>query len=295
MIAAEFISHISNEKRFSPHTVHAYKRDLDSFFDYLINIYDVDDPKKVDHDIIRSWMVSLIESGLQASSINRKVSTLNSYFNFLLRDGIIDKNPARHIMSLKTPSKLPAYFKEEELIGYLDGINEEMDFSILRNYLVIFILYTTGIRRNELINLKISDINFITSSLKVLGKRNKERIIPLSKKVLELTDIYIRKREDIFGTTNEYLILTDKGKQAYPKLIYRIVSNELSHITGAKKSPHVLRHTFATHMLNNGAGLNTIKEILGHANLNSTQIYTHNSVEKLKEVYKTAHPRAKIK
>jgi integrase/recombinase XerC len=257
--------------------------------------YDVNESNEVTHDMIRSWIVNLLESEIQPSSINRKISALSSYFNYLKREGVIIENPTRQISSLKTPSKLPVYFKQDQLLDYLDEYSHDMSFEQLRNYMVIYLLYNTGIRRTELLNLKSDDIDFSSGTIKVLGKRNKERIVPLSKKVLEIIQIYMEvKRKSVDGS-DEYLVVTDKGEKAYPKLIYRIVNDELSHLAGKVKSPHILRHSFATHMLNNGADLNSIKELLGHANLNATQIYTHNSVEKLKNVYKTAHPRAKIK
>ncbi len=290
-----FISYISKEKRFSKHTINAYQTDLNLFSDYINKEFELHSLEIVIPEVIRTWVVSMIDDGMNPNTVNRKISTLKSYYNFLLKGGIIKDNPARQITSVKSASKLPSYFKEDQLLEYLDGYNSELNFERLRNFTVIYLLYTTGIRRSELIGLKDENVDFATGTIKVLGKRNKERLLPLSDKLKEIITIYTSAKKKQFGGDTEYLIVTDKGKKAYPNLIYRIVNTELSVLAGAVKSPHVLRHTFATHMLSNGAELNTIKELLGHANLNATQIYTHNTIEKLKKVYSDAHPRAKIK
>jgi integrase/recombinase XerC len=207
---------------------------------------------------------------------------------------VISINPAKNISSVKTPSPLPVYFDKDQINTYLNKAVDINDFAKLRNVIVIDLLYSTGIRRSELIALKIADIDISDKSIKVHGKRNKQRIIPLSNKHISIIIRYIEIIKKKFGHTNDYLIVTDKGLKSYPKLIYRIVNSELASIAGSIKSPHVLRHSFATHMLNNGADLNIIKELLGHANLSATQIYTHNSIEQLKKVYIRAHPRAKL-
>ncbi len=290
-----FISYISKEKRFSKHTINAYQTDLNLFSDYINKEFELHSLEIVIPEVIRTWVVSMIDDGMNPNTVNRKISTLKSYYNFLLKGGIIKDNPARQITSVKSASKLPSYFKEDQLLEYLDGYNSELSFERLRNFTVIYLLYNTGIRRSELIGLKDENVDFATGTIKVLGKRNKERLLPLSDKLKEIITIYTSAKKKQFGENTEYLIVTDKGKKAYPNLIYRIVNTELSVLAGAVKSPHVLRHTFATHMLSNGAELNSIKELLGHANLNATQIYTHNTIEKLKKVYSDAHPRAKIK
>lgn len=292
----QFISYIAKEKRYSPNTIQAYHKDLSLFTEYIYKEYGLENIDQVSQEMIRSWIVMLIDNGVLPTSVNRKMSTLKSYYNFLIRSNIIAENPARHLSSLKKPTNLPVFFKEDQLDDYLQNIqNGQDDFGTLRNMVVIELLYSTGIRRSELINLKIDSIDFSASTIKVLGKRNKQRIIPLSDKLSETIRTYIINRDRRFGRDNSYLIVTDKGAAAYPNFIYRIIKKELSSLSGPVKSPHVLRHSFATHMLNNGADLNTIKEILGHSNLTATQIYTHNTIEKLKKVYIEAHPRAKIK
>ena len=294
MAIDNFINYITNEKRYSQHTLVAYENDLGSFKKYLIDTYEINNPEKANQEMIRSWMVQMIDDGLSGTSVNRKISTLNSYYNYLLSTQVISNNPAKNIASVKTPAPLPVYFDKEQLNTYLDSALDNANFGKIRNQLVIELLYSTGMRRSELLALKIKDIDMSNSTIKVLGKRNKQRIIPLSKKQINSITNYIKVMRKQFGNLNDYLIVTDKGLRAYSKLIYRIVNKELADIAGSVKSPHVLRHSFATHMLNNGADLNIIKEILGHANLTATQIYTHNSIEKLKKVYTEAHPRAKL-
>jgi len=291
-----FISYITNEKRYSPHTILAYQKDLQLFSEFIYKEYESDNIDDVNHELIRSWVVSMIDDGISGTTVNRKISTLKSYYNFLIRNTGLKENPARQMASVKTPSRLPKYFKEDQLIEYLEKSSKiENNFSRLRDLLVIEMLYSTGMRRSELINLTISSIDFSANTIKVLGKRNKQRIIPLSDKLVDTIQTYILQRDARFGRKHDYLILTDKGSKSYSNQIYRIINKELSVLTGSVKSPHILRHSFATHMLNNGADLNSIKEILGHANLTATQVYTHNTIEKLKKVYSDAHPRAKIK
>ena len=290
-----FISYISKEKRYSPHTVTAYKKDLQLFYTYIYKVYNIQNIDEVNQEIIRSWVVSMIDDGITGSSVNRKISTLKSYFNYLIRITKRTDNPARKIVSVKTPAKLPVYFKEDQLNSLFDNVDNQNDFVSLRDMIVIELLYSTGIRRSELINLTDNSIDMSGNTLKVLGKRNKERIIPLSDKLITNIKQYIIEKEKLWGSKCVSLIVTDKGAKAYPNLIYRIINRKMSAFTGSIKSPHILRHSFATHMLNNGADLNSIKEILGHANLTATQIYTHNTIEKLKKVYSEAHPRAKIK
>jgi len=294
MTINSFINYIANEKRYSPNTLVAYERDLFLFKKYLSEEFEIDNPNMANQEMIRSWMVSMIDSGIMASTVNRKISTLNSYYNYLLKMQILNRNPAKNISSVKTPNPLPVYFDKEQLNTYFNKSIDIDDFTKLRNKLVIDLLYSTGMRRSELMALKIKDIDISDNSIKVHGKRNKQRLIPLSDKHVSSIIRYIEIMKKQFGHLNDYLIVTDKGLKAYPKLIYRIVNTELAEIAGSVKSPHVLRHSFATHMLNNGADLNIIKEILGHANLTATQIYTHNSIEQLKKVYTQAHPRAKL-
>ena len=290
-----FIQYISLEKHYSGNTAKAYQNDLTSFSNYIQTAYYITNANEVNHEIVRSWIVQLIEEDKTNTTINRKLSTLKSYFNFLIKTGSIKNNPVKNIISLKTPSYLPHFITKEKMNLYYANRQVVNEFKSFRNFIIVDILYNTGIREDELINLKENDIDFRNNTLKVTGKRNKQRIIPFSDKEKDLIIGYIDLKNKKFKKTSPYLIVTNKGTHAYPKFIYRIVEKELSTITQSKKSPHVLRHTFATHMLNEGADLNTIKEILGHANLSATQVYTHNTIEQLKSIYNHAHPRAQLK
>jgi len=294
MTIDSFIEYITIEKRYSLNTLKAYNRDLELFKTYLTKEFELDKPENANQEMIRSWVVYMMDEGLSGKSVNRKISTLSSYYNYLIKKSIVRENPARTVSYVKSSQRLPVYFDQEQLNSLLNKEIDVDDFPTMRNMFVIELLYSTGMRRSELLNLTINSIDFSNNSIKVLGKRNKQRIIPLSQKQIDSINKYIDHKEKRFGNLTDYLIVTDKGARAYPRLIYRIVNNELSSLTGQTKSPHVLRHSFATHMLNNGADLNHIKEILGHANLTATQIYTHNSIEKLKKVYSEAHPRAKL-
>jgi integrase/recombinase XerC len=303
MFSERFIRYIKFEKRYSPHTVSAYQSDLDQFMLFLNGPASpemsqgaiITHPSQIGYHDIRNWMVELMENKLTARSVNRKMATLRKYFKFLLQEGVISENPTSKIRSQKTPKNLPVVVESTELTQMLD--NREIfsdDFSGQRDKLVIEILFGTGMRLAELLGLKDQDINDYEGTLKVLGKRNKERIIPMNTELRILLGDYLKlKKNQQFHNNSGSLIVTTKGADAYPKLIYLIVQKYLSNIsTQNKKSPHVLRHTFATTLLNEGADLNSIKELLGHANLSATQIYTHNSVERLKSIYKQAHPKA---
>ncbi|MES2379028.1 MAG: tyrosine-type recombinase/integrase [Bacteroidota bacterium] len=296
MFLDRFIQYIKFEKRYSPHTVSAYKSDLDQFACFL-NHPDqtVAHPQEISHYQIRNWMVELMNQGLTARSINRKIATLRKYFKFLVQEGVLTVNPASKINTPKIPKHLPVVVEDARLTQMLD--NGEVfsdDFKGTRDKLIIEMLFGTGMRLAELLGIKETDINAYEGTVKVLGKRNKERIIPLNHELRLLLLKYSElKKSENFGNNSLTLIVTDKGANAYPKLIYLTVHKYLSNIsTQNKKSPHVLRHTFATSLLNAGADLNAIKELLGHANLSATQIYTHNSVERLKSIYKLAHPKA---
>ncbi|HTH82957.1 MAG TPA: tyrosine-type recombinase/integrase [Mucilaginibacter sp.] len=296
MFLERFIQYIKFEKRYSPHTVSAYRSDLDQFITFLNHPDEtVIHPSQITHYQIRNWMVELMNQQLTARSINRKVATLRKYFKFLVQEGVLTINPSSKINTPKIPKHLPVVVEGARLTQMLD--NSEVftdDFKGTRDKLVIEMLFGTGMRLSELIGVKESDINTYEGTVKVLGKRNKERILPLNHELRLLLTKYLElKKSENFSNNSLTLIVTDKGANAYPKLIYLIVQQYLSHIsTQNKKSPHVLRHTFATSLLNNGADLNAIKELLGHANLSATQIYTHNSVERLKSIYKQAHPKA---
>jgi len=303
MFLERFIQYIKFEKRYSPHTVSAYQSDLDQFMLFLNNPGNatvvtepiITHPSQITYHDIRNWMVSMIDHKLTGRSVNRKMATLRKYFKFLLQEGVITQNPASKIRSQKIPKHLPVVVEGASLTQMLDNdVVADDDFEGMRNKLVVELLFGTGIRLAELLGLKDSDINDYEGTIKVLGKRNKERIIPINTELRILLGRYLElKKNQNFHNISVMLIVTSKGTDAYRRLIYLIVQKYLSNIsTQTKRSPHVLRHTFATSLLNNGADLNSIKELLGHANLSATQIYTHNSVERLKSIYKQAHPKA---
>ncbi|HTX88261.1 MAG TPA: site-specific tyrosine recombinase/integron integrase [Bacteroidales bacterium] len=287
-----FIAYIQFEKRYSPHTVAAYRNDLDQFTAFLQEQYPGTGLQEINATLVRSWVVALMEKGISPRSVNRKLTTLKSFFRFLQKEGEVDQNPVRNVISPKTPKRLPVFVEKEKMELLLDGIAFGEGFPALRDRLVLEMLYGTGMRLSELVHLECTDVDFHRSTLKVLGKRNKERLIPFTPKFGDLMQRYLEERGRI-AKEEAGLIVTDSGNKIYPKYVYRLVIRYLSQVTTlTKKSPHVLRHTFATHLLNNGADLNAVKELLGHANLSATQIYTHNTIEKLKKIYKQAHPRA---
>ena len=281
-----FLTYLEFEKKGSKYTVLSYKNDISHFFKHIgdVNLSDV-----TSRDV-RAWVSVLSEEGIAPRSINRKLTAVRSFFYFLQRQGKLTQNVARKVHTLKAKKRLPFFVEEEKMTTLLDKIEFANDFAGLRDKVVIELLYTTGIRRSELLGLTLKSIDWAESSLKVLGKRKKERIIPLLPECASLIKEYLHEREKI--SQCDFLIETDTGEKPYANLIYRIVQKYLGEVTTIdKKSPHVLRHSFATHLLNNGADINDIKELLGHANLSATQIYTHNSFEKLKKVYQQAHPR----
>lgn len=287
-----FLNYLQYEKRFSAHTLTAYKTDLGQFAAYLASEFEVTDPKEINHQLVRSWIVLLMEQGQSATSVNRKISALKTWFRYLIKEQVVAESPMGKIVAPKAGSKLPVFVEQKHMNNLLDAIDFDEGFEGVRDRLILELFYHTGMRQAELIGLRHTDVDFHTNSLKVLGKRNKERIIPIGPELQTAIQSYVvAKRAE--GFTSEYLLVTVKGRKLYPKLVYRVVNRYLSLVTSVgKRSPHVLRHTFATHMLNNGADLNAIKELLGHANLSATQVYTHNSFEKLKSIYNQAHPRA---
>ena len=288
MYIDEFLNYIKSEKRYSDLTIISYKTDLVQFNNFLLNSCSITNPNQVDFKIVRSWISSLVESDLQSSSINRKISALKSFYRFLEISDYSTYNPTLKVIAPKISKKLPVFVEKSNINDLLDKEFFENDFCGHRDKLIIEVFYFTGIRLTELLNIRLNDIDYINSSLKVLGKRNKERIIPLAYAVLNKIKLFVKNYN-----LNSYLFTNEDKNKLYPKKVYRIVNKYISLVSSAKKkSPHILRHSFATHMLNNGADLNAIKELLGHANLSATQVYTHNTIAKLKEVYKQAHPRS---
>jgi integrase/recombinase XerC len=287
--------YLQKEKNYSLLTLRAYLDDIKSFQNYLLENHDQLPLEEINYSQVRSWIVALVESGIANKSINRKISSLKSYYKFLLKIKQIEFNPLSKHKSLKVPKKVQIPFSEKELASVLEIELVENDFGSIRNKLIIELFYATGIRRAELINLKTNNIDKHNKTLKVLGKRNKERIIPLLDCTIVLLNIYNEERNKLIQIQNpELLILSKNGKKLSETFVYRMINSYFSTVSEkVKKSPHVLRHTFATHLLNNGADLNSVKELLGHASLSSTQIYTHSSLSELQKVYKDAHPRNK--
>lgn len=284
----KFESYLESEKRFSSHTVTAYLKDVNQFLDAM-EITLMEDLKEIKHSLIRSWMVALIEQGIVNRSVNRKLSTLRTFFKWCLQEKIVDSNPMVKITGPKSEKRLPSFVREQDMsVSKLEAVFPAT-IEGKRDQLIFELFYQTGIRLAELIDLKKQDFN--SCQIKVLGKRNKERIIPLSNDLASELIAYQRNLEEEQAASS-YLFSLKNGDKIYPKLVYRKINYYLGLITNLeKKSPHVLRHTFATHMLNNGAGLETLKDILGHANLSATQVYTHNSFSQLTTIYKQAHPR----
>lgn len=293
MYQIDFENYLKSEKRFSVHTVIAYMKDVGQFKEFLFEQVGGVKDEEVTHKIIRSWLVFLLEEkGVSSNSVNRKLSSLKTFYRFLILTEHIRENPTVKVVPPKMTKRIPEFVGESSMSHILSDELFDNSFEGVRDKLVIEMLYQTGVRLSELIGMRVVDFEQNLKSVKVLGKRNKERIIPINQSLHSLTLRYIRYRAEQ-DVDNPYLIVTNKGKKAYPKMIYNIVNEYIGMVSSVKnRSPHVLRHTFATHMLNNGADLNTIKSLLGHANLSATQIYTHNSFEKLKTIYSQAHPRA---
>ncbi len=291
-VVGSFVGYIKNEKRYSDHTVNAYFRDISQFVLFLSASFSDVTAINASFRHVRSWVVSLMEDSNEARTVNRKLSSLSSFYKYLLREKIVNFNPTDKIVPPKNKKRLPIFVEEKQMIDLLKDVDFGDGFIGERDKLIITLFYCTGIRLSELISLKIYDIDFHNNTIKVLGKRNKERIIPIGTILKTDMERYLTFRNKINSTENN-LFISEKGSKIYAKLVYRIVNHYIGLVAVLdKKSPHILRHTFATHLLNNGADLNAIKELLGHANLAATQVYTHNSFEKLRNIYKKAHPRA---
>lgn len=292
-----FIDYLRFERRYSPHTILSYETDLRQFADYLLAAYELPNPAEADHTLIRSWIVTLMEQRRDPRTVNRKIACLRSYYKFLLHTGVITRNPMLRITAPKTSKKLPDFVPEEPLNQLLNSFEFTDDFAGVRDQLVLEMLYGTGIRLAELIGIQHQDVSLAGQTVRVTGKGNKQRVVPLNPSLIGVLDHYMRRKASEFGVSGNAagpLLVTDKGKPLYPQLVYRTVKHYLGQITSApgQQHPHVLRHSFATHLLGKGADLNAIKELLGHANLAATQVYTHLSIDKLKAVFEQAHPKA---
>lgn len=289
-----FLDYLMLEKKYSHHTILAYENDLIAFKDFCVLTYDQEDICSIAYNQIRNWIVYLVDQDISNSSINRKISSLKSFYKFLQKTKQVEVNPLAKHKALKVDKKVQVPFSVKEVVNVIEDFEED-DFASIRNKLIVELFYSTGIRRIELINIKINAINLDDKTVKVLGKRNKERYVPLIAPVIDTLSKYMKVRKGLM-LSNDYLFVTDKGNKIYETLVYRIINKYFSKVSSkVKKSPHILRHSFATHLLNAGADLNSVKELLGHSSLASTQVYTHNSLDKIKKVYNQAHPRSNKK
>jgi integrase/recombinase XerC len=289
-----FVDYLKFEKRYSQHTIRSYEDDLNQFFQFLSAQYGELPLSKISASIVRSWLAALKEQKLTAKSINRKISSLKSFFKHQMRMGSMEQTPMGNIISPKSGKRLPAYVSQEDIHTLFSYLEFPEDWEGQTDKLLLTIFYNTGIRLSELVNLRENQLDLSSRLIKVLGKGNKERIIPISPLLVKQLEDYCRNKRLLTGKFDkQYLLVNKKGKKLYAKYVYLAVKKYLTAITTIdKKSPHVLRHTFATHLTNSGADLNSVKELLGHASLAATQVYTHNSIEKLKDIYKKAHPKA---
>ena len=293
MMLQNFLDYLKLERNYSSHTIKAYQNDLTAFQEFCSHEFEVTSLAEVGYPIIRSWILSLSKKGISNLSINRKVSSLKSFFKFLQKIGEIETNPLIGHKALKVQKKIQVPFSKKEILEVMDAIQGD-DFESVRNRLVIEMLYATGIRRTELLHIKVQDIDFSENVIRILGKRNKERFVPILSRMLTSIHNYLPLRNE--RAENDYLFVTSKGNKMYETLVYRIINSYFSLAsTKLKRSPHILRHSFATHLLNEGANLNSVKELLGHSSLASTQVYTKNSLESLKQMYNQAHPRSNKK
>lgn len=295
MPVTAFLTYLSREKNYSVHTVTAYEKDLAQFAAFLVEDFEESSLVDVSYPLIRSWIVKLVDQGISNRTVNRKIASLKAFYKFLLKTEQIKASPLAKHKALKTAKKLQVPFSQEEVTEVLDALSYGDDFASVRDKLVVELFYSTGMRRSELINLKLQDVQLASAQIKVLGKRNKERIIPMLPSVKATIEQYLSLREQTVKPAGAaYLLLTNKGVKLYETLVYRIINTYFSKTSSkVKKSPHILRHSFATHLLNEGADLNAVKELLGHASLASTQVYTHNSIGELQKVHAKSHPRNK--
>jgi len=293
-LAQSFLDYLRYEKRYSEHTLVSYTTDLSDFFDYLQTVYGDFTLKEIRHPAIRSWLAGMKDRGMKAKTINRKISVLKSFFKYQLKTGDIELNPMVKVVSQKISGNLPVFVREDETRQLLTVLEQSSDnWKTLNAKMLVSVFYATGMRLSELLGLKPKQVDFSKKQVKVLGKGNKERIIPVGPELLDLIRDYQQKKQEKFGEEGEYLLVTEKGRKLYPKYAWLLVNAWLGTTASLdKRSPHVLRHTFATHLMNNGAELNAVKELLGHSSLAATQVYTHNTIGKLKDIHKKAHPKA---
>jgi integrase/recombinase XerC len=288
-----FFTYLQYEKRFSPHTLKSYSKDLEQFSEYLLTQYELSDLKEARSAMLRSWIIKQMDEGLSPRSIHRKLAAVRSYYRFLMSRGELQVNPAAGLKKPKFEKKLPTFAPKADIDTAIEALAADQTFSGLRDWLILELLYGTGIRRAELISIQKNDFDTYRKQIKVTGKGRKERLIPLYPSLISLLEKYLLERNKIAEPTEKSLLLTDQLKPCYPMFVQRKVRLFLKDIPGmTQKSPHILRHTFATHLHDNGAELQAIKELLGHSSLAATQVYTHNSIEKLKKVYEQAHPKS---
>ncbi len=288
-----FLDYLKFEKRYSAHTLLAYTNDLIDFFDFLDSQYGIRDIREIQPTIVRSWLASLKDAGLGAVTLNRKISSLKSFFKYHLRTGIVEQSPMAQVISPKKSKRLPVFVREDDTGALLKNLQVAAeDWKSLNTKMLVSIFYATGMRLSELIGLKEGQVDMSRGQIKVLGKGNKERVIPVSQELMNAIREYQQLKRKEFEDPGETLLVTEKGKRLYPKYAWTLVNQALGEAsTLDKKSPHVLRHSFATHLMNHGADLNAVKELLGHSSLAATQVYTHNTIGKLKDIHKKAHPR----